>query len=50
MADRAWVELRNVLESEVAAMEWRLEKLSPTERISLLDELTDRLVAKVTLT
>jgi hypothetical protein len=32
---------------EVGAMEWRLEKLDPTERTNLLDELTDRLVARV---
>ena len=48
--DKAWVELRGLLEGEVEAMSWRLGALTDTERESFLDELTDRLSFKVHLT
>ena len=41
--DKAWVELRGLLEGEVEAMSWRLAVLTNTERKSFLDDLTDRL-------
>jgi len=47
VANSAWEELRDLLETEVAAMDWRLEKLNPTERVTLLDELTDRLLPRI---
>jgi hypothetical protein len=47
--DQKWVRLRTLLEGEVHAMSWRLAGLTESELDSLLDELTDRLYAKVTL-
>jgi hypothetical protein len=44
-----WLRLRTLLEESVEAMAWRLETLSDTERITFLDELTDRLIGQVDL-
>lgn len=48
--DKAWVELRGLLEREVEAMNWRLARLTDADRQGFLDELTDRLYSKVHLT
>lgn len=45
--DEVWGELRALLEAEAMGMGWRLAALTETEREAFLDELTDRLCAKV---
>ncbi len=45
--DKAWIELRRLLEVEVDAMAWRLSALTLAERDGFLDELTDRFYARI---
>jgi hypothetical protein len=43
--DKAWIELRRLL--EVDAVAWRLSALTLAERDAFLDELTDRLYTRI---